>query len=68
MIVRFANPTALHSLRIFDVKGSEAYAHQSNHAHAHSVLTIPISGSGAYYLNATDADGKQYRGAFCVRQ
>ena len=68
VIVRFANPTALHSLRIFDVKGSEAYVHQSNHAHAHSVLTIPISGSGAYYLNATDADGKQYRGAFCVRQ
>jgi hypothetical protein len=68
VIVRFANPTALHSLRIFDVKGREAYVHQSNHAHAHSVLTIPISGSGAYYLNATDADGKQYRGAFCVRQ
>ena len=68
VIVRFANPTALHSLRIFDVEGREAYVHQSNHAHAHSVLTIPISGSGAYYLHATDADGKQYRGAFCVRQ
>lgn len=68
VIVRFANPTALQSLRIFDVEGREAYVHQSNHAHAHSVLTIPISGSGAYYLHATDADGKHYRGVFCVRQ
>jgi len=68
VIVRFANPTALHSLRIFDVKGHEVYVHQSDHAHAHSAITIPISGSGAYFLNAIDADGKQYRGAFCVRQ
>ena len=68
VIVRFANPRALNSLRIFDVEGREAYVHQSDHNHAHSVLTIPISGSGAYYLIATDADGKQYRGAFCVRQ
>lgn len=68
VIVRFANPMALHSLRIFDVEGRVAYVHQSNHDHKHSVLTIPISGSGAYYLNATDADGKHYRGVFCVRQ
>ena len=68
VIIRFANPITLHSLRIFDLNGGEVYVHQSNHAHAHSVLTIPISGSGTYYLQATDRAGKFYRGAFCVRQ
>jgi hypothetical protein len=68
VILQFANPIALHSLRIFDVNGGQVYTHQSDHSHSHSLLTIPITGSGAYYLHATDDDGKHYRGAFCVRK
>lgn len=68
VIIRFANPITLQSMRIFNLKGGDVYVHQSNHAHSHSVLSIPISGSGTYYLHATDLAGKHYRGAFCVRQ
>ena len=66
VIVRFADAIHVNSLQIYDVLGSMVYEHQSDHNH--STLPIPITASGAYYLHATDVDGKVYRGGFCIRQ
>jgi hypothetical protein len=68
VIIRFGNPITVNSLKIFDLMGREVYVHQNNHSHTHSIVTVPISGSGSYYLHATDDNGKHYRGAFCVRK
>jgi len=66
VIVRFPDPTILHSLLIYDVLGGIVHDHQPNHRHQHSSLTIPISSSGAYFMHAIDAEGKHYRGGFSI--
>lgn len=68
VIIRFPKVVSLHELRIYDVLGGIVYQHQSDHGHNHSALTIPISASGAYFLHATDKEGKRYGGGFCIRQ
>lgn len=66
VIVRLPGNSPVHSLRIYDVLGGIVHDHMSNHGHHHSTLTIPISSSGAYFMHAIDADGKQYRGGFSI--
>ena len=68
VIIRLPGNTQVHSIRVYDVLGSIVHDHRSNHGHVHSSLTIPISASGAYFLHAIDADGKEYRGHFSIAQ